>query len=132
MPAWVLPERAYDLPRNIALLDTNVLIAMFDLEDVRHGDTIAAIDLGEYQWGVWHPIIIEAWNFLVGKVKRLDYAIAMMDWLLTPGNVTLVADEDEAIEVAHSYSRRFNVDIVDAGLLDLANRLTRICKIFPP
>lgn len=132
MPTWHVPQREYDIPRDIALLDTNVLIAMFDEGDVRHSDTLAAIDLGAFRWAVTQGTIIEAWNFLVGKVKRIDFAYTMMGWLLTPGNTILVGDAIEDIEAAHRYSMNFKIDIVDAGLVDIADRLTRACCIFPP
>lgn len=131
MPAWTTPECIQDVPRDIALLDTNVLIAMFDEGDVRHGDANAAVDMGEFQWGVCKASIIEAWNFLVGKVKRLDFAYNMMRWLLTPGNVTYIIDGRQTIETLHDYSVRHRIDIVDAALMDLADKLTRHCGIFP-
>lgn len=131
MPIWLVPQRELDLPRNIALLDTNVLVALFDESDPRHADTGAAIDLAQFAWGVSYAAIIEAWNFLVGKVKRTDYAIGMMEWILTPGNVALIADDYERVDVAHSYSRKFGVDIVDATLLDLAHRITRTFALSP-
>lgn len=131
MPMWLVPQRELDLPRNIALLDTNVLVALFDEADPRHADTGAAIDLAQFTWGVSYAAIIEAWNFLVGKVKRTDYAIRMMEWILTPGNVALIADEYERVDVAHGYSRKFGVDIVDATLLDLAHRITQACSLSP-
>ena len=131
MPQWIVPQRECELPRNIALLDTNVLVALFDQNDPRHADTEAAIDLAQFAWGVSYAAIIEAWNFLVGKVTRPDYAIQMMEWILTPGNVALIADEYEQVDAAHGYSRRFGVDIVDAALLDLAHRITQACSLSP-
>ncbi len=131
MPTWLVPERELDLPRNIALLDTNVLVALFDESDPKHADTAAAIDLAQFAWCVSYAAIIEAWNFLVGKVKRTDYAIRMMEWILTPGNVALIADEYERVDAAHRYSRKFGVDIVDASLLDLAHRITQACSLSP-
>lgn len=131
MPTWLVPQREYQIPRNIALLDTNVLVAMFDQKDGRHQDTVAAIDLGQFQWGVSHANIIEAWNFLVGKIKRLDFAYTMMNWLLTPGNAVLIGDAIENVEKAHLYSTNFGIDIVDASLLDTADQITKICSIIP-
>ena len=132
MPSWLVPQREYEVPRNIALLDTNVLISMFDRADARCADTWAAIDLGSYHWAVTHGNMIEAWNFLVGKVKRLDYAYDMMKWLLTPGSVLTIGDALEDIKIADRYSRTFGVDIVDAALMDIADRLTKDCAINPP
>ena len=123
MPIWSVPARDYDLPRTLALLDTNVLVALFDPNDALHLDTAAAVDLGQFQWGVSEAVVIEAWNFLAGRVGRPELANQMLQWLLTPGNVILIGDENEGIETAHIYSQRHRVDIVDARLLDLADRI---------
>lgn len=131
MPIWAVPEHLHDVPRDIALLDTNVLVAMFNENDERHGDAIAAVDIGEFRWAVCKPSIVEAWNLLVGRVKRPDFAYNMMVWLLTPGNVIFINDGGQKVETLHSYSSRHHVDIVDAALLDLADKLTRQCGIVP-
>ena len=72
MPNWIVAERAYDLPRNIALLDTNVLVALANPNDGMHGHTVGALDLGQYAWAVPHASLIEAWNILDGRERRTD------------------------------------------------------------
>src|SRR5438552_16047651 len=116
MPNWDVPASTRDIPRNIALLDTNVLIAFINPTDPRHDETQAALDMGEYHWAVSQPNIIEAWNFLVGKVKRPDLAYALMDWVLTPGQVILLDDALDPIATTHDYSKGMRIDIVDAGM----------------
>jgi len=131
MPGWLVRERVYDLPRDIALLDTNVLIALADPRDGRHEHTVAALDLGEYRWVVTHASLLEAWNLLVGRQKRKDLAYNLMSWVLTPGHAILVGDAIEPVSLAHEYSQRFGIDLVDASLLDLADRMSRECSITP-
>lgn len=131
MPVWSIPARDYEMPRNIALVDTNVLVAMFDKNDARCSDATVAIDLGQFRWAVSHAAIIEAWNFLVGKVKRFDFAVSMMEWIMTPGNVILVDDVAESIGNAHRYSVNYKLDIVDASIIDLADRMTRSFSLKP-
>ena len=131
MPGWLVLERVYDLPRNIALLDTNVLIALVDPNDGWHEHTISALDMGEYRWAVPHATLLEAWNFLVGRQKRRDLAYRLMDWVLTPGQAIVVGDAIEPVSSAHKYSQRFGIDLVDANLLDLADRMSRECSIEP-
>jgi hypothetical protein len=99
--------------------------------DSRHADTVAALDLGEFRWAVTHPNLVEAWNFLTGSVKRVDLAHALMEWVMTPGNVLLIGDADETILTAHDYSKRMRIDIVDAGLIDIADRITKSCGMVP-
>jgi hypothetical protein len=87
--------------------------------------------MGEYRWAVTHGNLIEAWNFLVGREKRRDLAIYMMNWVLTPGNVILVGDALEPVQTAHDYTQKHHIDIADAALLDLADRISRECDISP-
>ena len=54
-----------------------------------------------------------------------------MDWVLTPGQVIVVGDAIEPVSSAHRYSQRFGIDLVDANLLDLADRMSRECSIEP-
>lgn len=131
MPDWLVPERIYDLPRNIALLDTNVLFSLANPHDSWHDNTLAALDIGEFTWVVTHASLIEAWNLLVGREKRRDLAYALMRWVLTPGQAILVGDAIEPISTANTYSQRFDIDLVDAGLVDLADRISRDCGLNP-
>ena len=131
MPNWLVPERIYDVPRNIAFLDTNVLISLVDPNDVWHDQTVAALDMGEYRWAVVLGSLIEAWNFLVGRVKRTQLAYDLMSWVLTPGNAILVGDAIEPVSTAHLYSQRYAIDLVDASLIDLADRVSKACELNP-
>jgi predicted nucleic acid-binding protein len=131
MPDWLVPEQVYDLPRRIALLDTNVLIALVDPRDNWHDHTVAAIDLGEFKWVVTYPSLIEAWNLLVGRQRRLDLAYELMNWIFTPRQAILLGDAIEPVATAHSYSQRFRIDLVDASLIDLADRMSRECDLNP-
>lgn len=131
MPTWHLPARQYDLPRDIALLDTNVLIAFVNPQDSWHEHTVSALDLGQFRWVVPHTSLIEAWNFLVGREKRRDLAAKLMAWVLTPGQVIVIGDGVVALSAARDYSERFGIDLVDACLVELADRVTRECGLNP-
>lgn len=131
MPRWEVPLRTYELPRDIALLDTNVLISFIDPSDRWHENTNLVLDCGEYRWAVSHANLLEAWNFLVGRKKRPDLAYALMRWALTPGKAILVGDAIEPVSTAHKFSEKYTIDIVDAGLIDIASRISHDCKIVP-
>jgi predicted nucleic acid-binding protein len=131
MPNWLVPEQIYDLPRNIAFLDTNVLVSLANPNDEWHDQTIAALDMGEYRWAVALGSLIEAWNFLVGRVRRKEFAYDLMTWMLTPGNAILVGDAVEPVSTAHFYSQRYAIDLVDASLIDLADRMSKACELNP-
>ena len=131
MPLWTVAERTYDLPRNIALLDTNALVALANPKDEWHYHTIAALDIGEYSWAVTHASLAEAWNMLDGRERRTDLAYQLMAWALTPGRAILVGDTIEPLPLAHAFSQKFRIDLVDASLIELADRMTRECGIEP-
>jgi len=131
MPIWTVLQREYDLPRNIAFLDTNVLVSLMDDRDQWHENTHAVLELNEFRWAVTHANLIEAWNLLVGRGKRIDLAHDLMNWALTPGQVILVGDAIEPVATASLYSRIHRVDLVDAGLLDLTSRVSADCGLVP-
>lgn len=131
MLSWTVAERTYDLPRNVALLDTNVLVALANPNDGMHRHTIGALDLAEYTWAVPHASLIEAWNILAGRERRTDLAYGLMQWVLTPGQVILVGDAIEPVSAAHNYSQSLGIDLVDASLMELANRISSECRIHP-
>lgn len=133
MPNWLIPERRYDLPRNIALLDTNVLISLSDASDGRHRNTIDVLDFGEFRWAVAYATVVEAWNFLVGRHKKRYEAYRLMEWVLTPGEVILLneAIETHELQVAHVWCKQLKLDIVDAMLVSIADKISRECNIAP-
>lgn len=131
MPTWSVAERTYHFPTRVAFLDTNVLIAVVQENDGRHGHTEAVLELQDYHWCVTHSCVLEAWNFLAGKQKNRRLAIQLIDWLFTPGNAFLISDAVEPLSTAHLFSQQLHVDIVDANLVDVANRLTVQCDLKP-
>lgn len=131
MPDWYVPERIYAIPRDIAFLDTNVLVALANPADQWHEQTLTILELGEFKWAVTDFNLVEAWNLLVGRDKRRDLAFSLMQWVLTPGSVMLIGESIESIAEAHEYSNRFRIDFVDALLLELADRVSRKCNIIP-
>ena len=131
MSLWPVAAREYDLPRNLAFLDTNVLVSLMDERDHWHENTLAVLELNEFRWAVAHANLIEAWNMLAGRQKRPDLAQGLMTWALTPGQVVLVGDAIEPVSVADGYTRMYRIDLVDAGLLDIATRISRDCDFRP-
>ena len=115
----------------MALLDTNVLVSLFNSGDVTHENTSQVIALGEYHWAVSQSVVIEAWNFLVGSLKNRTAAYNMMDCLLTPGNVDLIDDYSGCFGIVHAYSEKFRIDFVDSHLLDLASRISALFGYAP-
>lgn len=131
MPIWKTIEPEIDLPRNIALLDTNVLLAYCNPDDKYHEETLAVIDLGEFNWAVTRSAVVEASGFLTGSLKRPDLAHYFMEWVMTPGQLIRIGETTDSLETARQYARQFRVDFVDATLLDLANKISTTLALRP-
>lgn len=131
MPVWETLEPALDLPRNLALLDTNVLVAYWDPKDRYHGEAAAVLDLADFSWAVTRSVVVETSSFLTGKLKRPDLGHAFLDWVMTPGQLIRIGETTLSMEVAKQYARQFGVDFVDATLLDLANQISKRLALVP-
>lgn len=131
MPIWETLEPALDLPRNLALLDTNVLLAYCNSDDKLHEDTVAALDIADFSWAVTRSAVVETSSFLTGSLKRPDLAHTLMEWVMTPGQLIRIGETTDSMEHARQYARQFRVDFVDATLLDLANQISKRLDLIP-
>ena len=131
MPIWKTLEPDIDLPRNVALLDTSVLVSFCDPSEQTHEDTIAALDMDDFSWAVTRSVVVETSSLLTGSRKRPDLAHSLMEWIMTPGQIIKIGETTESLEAARQYARRFRVDFVDATLLDLANQISTKLAISP-
>ncbi|MEO9825333.1 MAG: PIN domain-containing protein [Paracoccaceae bacterium] len=131
MPIWETLEPDLDLPRNLALLDTNVLLAYCNPSDKFHEDTVAALDIADFSWAVTRSAVIETSSFLTGSLKRPDLANTLMEWIMTPGQLIRIGETTDSMEHARHYARQFRVDFVDATLLDLANQISTRLELVP-
>lgn len=141
MPFFSIEGIELDLPRNLALLDTNVIIAIFDPNDENYED--AQYFLSAYPeliLGVAPPVIAEACGLLIGKMKRGDLAAEMMQWLITPGTGlrllpaphNLTNDEImQYLGADANWMRENRVDYVDAFLMQMAHTITEKCSFNP-
>jgi hypothetical protein len=79
-----------DLPRNLALLDTNVLVAYANDEDALHDQAQLFIESqDEFELIVVPPVIVEACG-LLAKRRLQRTVFYLLNWILTPGNVVLL------------------------------------------
>ena len=137
MPLFAIQSMNLDLPRNLALLDTNVLVAFANDRDGNHDQACLVVEEAEYEWLVPPPVVVEACGLLDRRRGR-DYVLRLLTWLLTPGmGVRLLPDPNHPIELAqamrgHSrWMQRYEVDFVDAYLMQIADKLTRACDLKP-
>lgn len=127
---WIIPQRTYELPpSNIALLDTNVLVAISKEDDSLHAQALARLDEAEFAWVVPHISYIEAWNFLVGREKSRRSADRLFAWVSTPGNTYQIGEALEPFDQPNLIAQKFALDLVDVSLADLATRMKRECGL---
>ncbi|WP_370168467.1 PIN domain-containing protein [Sinorhizobium fredii] len=141
MPSFAIEGAELDLPRNLAILDSNILIALALQDDQRHDEVHIFIDCQtEFILGVPPPVIAEACGFLIGKAKRPDRAEWLLRWLLTPGTGVLLlpAPHDVKEQAIQAYLNSdagwmslHKLDYVDAYLMQMASVITERCEYKP-
>jgi len=137
MPILSINGVEIDLPRNVALLDTNVLVAYADDQDNDHASAILAIDENtDFLWLVTLPVVVEACG-LLGRRRDHGAVLDLLLWLLTPGNVTLLPGShpslspDGAVRRHSDWMRQYVLDYVDSHLMDIADTLTQSLQLMP-
>jgi len=126
------------VPRNIALLDTNVLVAFADNRDQHHEQALLFLESEDrFRWLVTRPVVVEACGVLMSRRDR-RIVLGLLTWMLSPGsNVVLLPAphpplDVEAVLWEHSrWMQRFGIDYVDAYLMEIAHRLTTVCELRP-
>lgn len=137
MVAFKIAEGELDLPRNIALLDTNVLVAYVNPADQHHAQASLFIESEDkYILVVTPPVIVEACG-LLSKRRDRQLALGLLAWIRTPGKVMLLPTpypplETEPVFISHSdYMKVNELDYVDTYLMETANRISRVCDLRP-
>ncbi|MFN4311659.1 MAG: PIN domain-containing protein [Ferrovibrio sp.] len=137
MPQFSIPHTVLDLRRNIALVDTNVLVAYVDKTDALHEQATLFIDEHDFdELIVTPPVIVETCGLLSKRGKR-PIAEYLLSWLLTPGHVRLFpnphspADTTLTLHQHSMWMKKTNVDYVDAYLMEVAHCLTTACDFRP-
>lgn len=143
MPVITIDGDELDVPRNLALLDTNFLLAAFNERDRNHENVLAYIELNEqqglpdqYSLYVTLPVIIETWGMLSSQ-GRDDKKIEFLDWITDRNNVSVLSGLykpghfGEIVQRNRSWVAKWTVDYVDAHLMKVADTITRKCNIVP-
>lgn len=132
-----IAEQEIDLPRNIALLDTNVLVAFVDDRDNDHLQAALVLEeLTDYVWVVSLPVIVEACG-LLGSRRGFRAVVQLLGWLLTPGKAWILPGShpslkpDRAVWSHRDWMVKFGIDYVDAHLMELADAITIQCGLRP-
>jgi predicted nucleic acid-binding protein len=125
------------LPRNLALLDTNVLVAFADPGDKDHEQVELFFEVDDtYAFLVAPPVIVEACGVLARR-RTNRIALQLLNWLWTPGNVILLPSPHPPKEIGKvlaehtAWMSKYEVDYVDSYLIEVAHRLTVACELRP-
>lgn len=141
MVMFLVEGAEIDLPRNLALIDTNILVALADPNDENHEYAQLFIEEQEdFQLAVAPPVIAEACSFLIGSRKKNDRAEWLLNWLLTPGSgIRLLPAPHGSPETSiqrylgadAAYMKKHKLDYVDAYLMQMAHQITSNCAFRP-
>ncbi|HWY16174.1 MAG TPA: hypothetical protein VNX86_13635 [Rhizomicrobium sp.] len=138
MPILTIEQEEINIPRNLALLDTNVLVARFDQRDRLHPEARLILDEdNRFWWLVISPVVVEAAGMLM-KRQGEKSVLSMLRWLITPGTRTFLLTclegprelEKQIPGLADLIAKR-RIDYVDAHLMRAASILTDICALAP-
>jgi predicted nucleic acid-binding protein len=141
MVMFVVEGAEIDLPRNLALIDTNILVALADPEDDDHDYAqLFVTEQQEFNLAVAPPVIGEACSLLIGSRKRHDRAEWLLRWLLDPGSgIRLLPAPHGSPELAVqrylgadvAWMAQYKLDYVDAYLMQMASQITSSCTFRP-
>jgi predicted nucleic acid-binding protein len=141
MVMFVVEGAEIDLPRNLALIDTNILVSLADPNDPDHDYAQLFVEEQEdFDLAVAPPVIGEACSLLIGSRKRRDRAEWLLNWLLTPGNgIRLLPAPHGSPEGAiqrylsadFAWMAQYKLDYVDAYLMQMASQITSSCAFHP-
>lgn len=139
MPTLDVGGGAVELPRNVAFLDTNVIVAYQLPLDQYHEQAEVFFEVGEEfeELLVAPPVLVESCGMLMSRSGK-DAVGRLLSWLLTPGhNVRLFPAPHSPLDVSlvltsHAvWMRQFSIDYVDAYLMEAAHRLTETLNLVP-
>lgn len=111
-----------DLPRNVALLDTNVLMGVARNDE----EMLASLDILGSNFLISPVIFVETWNMLVGKSKDKAAAYNLADYAMRNPDVILLHGHSGAFEESDNHTRDLEIDFADAHLVSTAVRLRGI------
>lgn len=143
MPFIRIDGDELDVPRNLALLDTNFLLAAFNDGDENHENVQAYIELNaqqglgvQYALFVTLPVMIETWGMLSSH-RRDDKKAEFLNWITDRNNVEMLSGLyrpsmiGDIVQRNRAWITKWAVDYVDAHLMKVADTITRECNLAP-
>lgn len=132
MPTFRISQSELEVHRTATIVDTNVLLAAFWPDDSHHLDCQTFLfDLAE-EVVIAVPVLVETWGLLVGKAKRWDCGLKLLEWLASPASSVVLIDRAKDLPTVGELIGKLHVDCVDAYLVHLAHDLSKECAFEPP
>ncbi len=133
MPEYQIAQTVLNIARNAVLLDTNVLVEAFSLQDNSGRQEYAELVLEDLEGPLLVPtvVLVEAWGLLVGRNKARPAALDLLTWLNLPGRATIVPPHRADVQRTQQIIGDLVVDCVDAMLVELATDITERCDLRP-
>src|SRR3712207_8318784 len=71
-------QRSYLIPRQVAFLDTNVLISLVNAQDGYHQQTKDVLSLGEFEWAISHACLLERSEEHTSELQSRQYLVCRL------------------------------------------------------
>lgn len=126
MPRFEIPTSSVELHRRAVMLDTNVVYAAFAIDDAKHNDSRAYLEM-EDQYLLPLPVIVETWGLLVGRSGNWTAGFSFLSWIIDPRNNVVVVNHSEDIASIRYLAESLRLDCVDATMIYLADKISREC-----
>ena len=122
--------------RNVAFVDTNIVLDAFSDDEDKAGLAQLMLIEGDYQVFVPWPVVVEACGMLSKGVEQLKRQ-AMLDWFMQPSTPDILPSPHHADDLMSVFGeqvecmRKWSIDYVDAHLMEVAHRFTLHGKLMP-
>lgn len=133
MPVLRLDGGDVSLPRNIALLDTNILVARFNDRDELHQNALETLEADDrFEWVVTGPVLVEACGLLRSRRSEREVEQLLL-WLKTPGGrVSLLScaegpnEHHLRLPEHYDFMSARKIDFVDCYLMRVATLIAGV------
>jgi predicted nucleic acid-binding protein len=129
MSVYTTTEFRAEVGSRAMIVDTNVLVAAFLVDDQNHSDARTFLFELADQVIIPSAVLVETWGMLVGSKGRTDLGLALLEWIDDPGKgVVLVPSHGDCFSDVRELAETYRIDCVDAILVGLALELSTKCR----
>lgn len=128
---FAAPASVVELPRNVALLDSNFIVALANEKDSSHAQVVEFLEADfDFTWILTHPVLVEC-SGLLSRRRDKAYALQVISWFTEfssrrhINSTFILSDEGSAYADAQHLMNVFSIDYVDAFLIEVADKISR-------